>query len=415
MSELITEFLALFQTPAFLFSFQIFKWASPVWLPIVLFVVLGRLWMRYIQMRTIENTEHVLLEIRLPAEIKKTPLAMEAVLASFQMQHGETTWIKRRILGTMRPWFSLELVSIEGKVHFFIWTRKNLKNVVEAAIYSQYPDVEIVESEDYSLYANFEKGKTSAWGCDFKLTKQDAYPIKTYIDYGLDKETTKEEQKVDPLSGLLEFLSSMGPGEQLWYQILIRQTRKERKKPGTLFGKRDWREEAEELVKKLQDEAKPSMEAGDAFEGFVQLTPGQAETIKSIERSITKLGFDCGIRGIYIAKNDAFVGPKIPAFIYSLRQFNSNTLNGFAITRWLAKFDYPWQDYKDIRQDRTRRRLLDAYRRRSWFYPPYKTPSYVLNTEELATIFHFPGGTAQAPGVTRIASRRAEAPRNIPQ
>ena len=210
-------------------------------------------------------------------------------------------------------------------------------------------------------------------------------------------------------------MSARGPGEQLWYKILIRKTRKERKKPGTLFGKRDWREEAEELVKELQNESKPSIEAGDAFEGFVQLTPGKAETIKSIERSITKLGFDCGIRGIYIAQNDAFVGPKIPAFIYSLRQFNSNTLNGFAITRWLAKFDYPWQDYKEIRQDWTRKKLLDAYRRRSWFYPPYKTPSYVLNTEELATIFHFPGGVVQAPGVTRIASRRQEAPRNIPQ
>lgn len=317
----------------------------------------------------------------------------------------------------MRPWFSLELVSIEGKVHFFIWTRKNLKNVVEAAIYSQYPDVEIVEAEDYSLYMDFEKGKTSAWGCDFKLTKQDAYPIKTYIDYGLDKEATKEEQKVDPLSGLLEFLSAMGPGEQLWYQILIRQTRKERKKPGTLFGKRDWREEAEALVKKLRDEARPELEQqrGDAFLGIKEWTPGQVDTIKAIERSITKLGFDCGIRGIYIAQNDAFVGPKIPAFIYSLRQFNSNTLNGFAITRWLAKFDYPWQDYKEIRQDWTRKKLLDAYRRRSWFYPPYKTPSYVLNTEELATIFHFPGGVVQAPGITRIASRRAEAPRNIPQ
>ncbi len=38
----------------------------------------------------------------------------------------------------------------------------------------------------------------SIWGCEFKFTKGDGYPIKTYVDYGLDKDP-KEEYKVDPL------------------------------------------------------------------------------------------------------------------------------------------------------------------------------------------------------------------------
>ena len=47
------------------------------------------------------------------------------------------------------------------------------------------------------------------WGCEFKLLKPDAYPIKTYIDFGLDKDP-KEEFKVDPISPVIELFGSIG-------------------------------------------------------------------------------------------------------------------------------------------------------------------------------------------------------------
>jgi hypothetical protein len=45
---------------------------------------------------------------------------------------------------------------------------------------------------------------------------------------------------------------------------------------------------------------------------------------------------------------------------------------------------------------------------------PFKSPHFVLNTEELATMFHFPGGVAATPTFNRIESRKAEAPTNLP-
>ena len=56
------------------------------------------------------------------------------------------------------------------------------------------------------------------------MTKDDAYPIKTYIDYKLDKLETEEEMKNDPLASLIELMGTMKEGENLWYQILIRKT-----------------------------------------------------------------------------------------------------------------------------------------------------------------------------------------------
>ena len=58
--------------------------------------------------------------------------------------------------------------------------------------------------------------------------------------------------------------------------------------------------------------------------------------------------------------------------------------------------------------------MLDAYKRRMYFYKPYKKHAFVLNTEELATIYHFPGGVSGTPTFTRIDSRKAEAPANLP-
>ena len=58
--------------------------------------------------------------------------------------------------------------------------------------------------------------------------------------------------------------------------------------------------------------------------------------------------------------------------------------------------------------------MLDAYKRRSYFFKPHKTPHFVLNAEELATLFHFPGQVAAAPTLTRIGSKKMEAPANLP-
>ena len=100
------------------------------------------------------------------------------------------------------------------------------------------------------------------WGTEFKLSKDDAYPIKTYIDYGLD-DNPKEEHKIDPLTPVLEFLGSIGPSEQVWIQILVMSTMKRFKKPGAWFKKQDWRGSADALIHKLMKRDKLK-ELGDA-------------------------------------------------------------------------------------------------------------------------------------------------------
>ena len=123
------------------------------------------------------------------------------------------------------------------------------------------------------------------------------------------------------------------------------------------------------------------------------------------------------MRAVYIAQKDAFNGAfGIGGVVGSLKQFSSEGFNGFKPNgkTWLQKFDYPWQDFMNIRKNRQSRLVLMAYKRRSYFYAPFSSKRLVMNTEELATMYHFPGSVSQTPTLERLPSKKAQAPSNLP-
>ncbi len=390
---------------------------APFWGAIVLGFFLFNIWVYYAKSKFISGQEYSLVEIKLPKEINKSPLAMEIVLNALFQTGGESTWVNKYIEGKVRPWFSLEIVSIEGSVKFFVWTRKFFKKLLEGQIYAQYPGVEIHDVEDYTSFVPYGKDGSeewSLWGTEFQFTKADPYPIKTYVDYGLLKDP-KEELKVDPMTAVLEYLGSMGKGEQGWIQILVRASKKN-KKPGGLFGfskEVDWKEEGKKLVEEIIEESKPKEEG--KFGRF--LTSSEQDLIKALDHSVSKLGFDCGVRGIYLAKKENFNAINIMGLLGSFRQYNTNDLNGFKPMN-PTSFDYPWQDYNGMRLSKKKAKIFNAYRLRAYFhgapYPEYLRKAIVLNSEELATVYHFPGGVAQTPTIQKVESKKTEPPVNLP-
>ncbi|KKW34564.1 MAG: hypothetical protein UY80_C0015G0009 [Parcubacteria group bacterium GW2011_GWB1_53_43] len=172
------------------------------WFPPALALILWHSYRYYTLQKYLAETKWITLEIKIPREVTKSPQAMELALAAFH-QTRDLTWYQRTFTGYVRPWFSLEMVSIGGVVHFFVHTPAFFKNVIESSIYAQYPEVEIYETEDYVHDVPMNAGQPDSdwdlWGATLELTKADPYPIKTYIDYGLDKDP-KEEFKNDPLA-----------------------------------------------------------------------------------------------------------------------------------------------------------------------------------------------------------------------
>ena len=337
---------------------------------------------------------------------------MEFLFTALWQVGGEGTWFDVYWKGQTRPWYSFELCAIDGKLHFFIWAQKKYKNMVEANLYSQYPGIEIHEVPDYTPNVSFDPVTHNAFATEFALTKADPFPIKTYVDYGMDKDP-KEEFKIDPMTPLVEFLaSSMGTGHNAWIQIIARAHKAEEWDPvkKELVDAR-WSKGAEKEVEAIRAKTKPADPTGRPR----MLTKVEEDKIVALERSVTKPGFDVGIRAVYIAPKDIF-SPTIGAGIVAgMRNYNSGELNGFKPVRNPdATANYPWQFMKIRKKIPLKLEMVDAYKNRGYFYNEFKTPHFVLNTEELATIFHLPGGVATTPAFDRIGSKKAEAPSNLP-
>lgn len=202
-----------------------------------------RFWKMYVNQKFLNklNDEFVMLEIRLPREIFKSPLATEVAISSMLQGSGVGNWYQTQFLGNLPLYASLEIASIEGVIHFYVRVLGRFKELVEENFYAQYPGIEITGADDYTKLLRYVhlSDAVSCWGEEYTLgekwaptdpktgapseTKKmraDFYPIKTYTDYELEK-NPKEEFKVDPISVLMEFMGSLGKGEHLWYQIIF--------------------------------------------------------------------------------------------------------------------------------------------------------------------------------------------------
>lgn len=402
---------------SFSYGFELLKLMGYLLYPIliVLFMAYGfwKLWVTYVRSKFIANTDIQVLEIKVPREINRTPLAMELVLNALYQTGGESTWYDRYVLGKVRSWFSLELVSIGGQVRFFIWTHSKWKNLIESQLYAEYPGVEIYEAPDYASMVPFDESKMSYWGTEFVFTRPSYIPLKTYVDYGMDKPGIKDEHQIDPLMPTIEFMSTLSSREQMWIQIVVR-AHKGKRKPGSFFPWQTtkWQDEGKEFIKKLSSPEPVRVSTEVKLPGT--MSESDVDLIKAVNRNIAKYGFDTGIRAIYMGDNEAFNGTNIPGLIGAYRQFGANNLNSLRPNN-VTDFDYPWTKFfKKNELSNMKRDMLEAYKRRQFFHAPYIRKSQVMNTEQLATLYHFPSGIVETPAFSRVQSRKAEPPVNLP-
>jgi hypothetical protein len=370
-------------------------------------VYLWDLWVEHVRAAYVGSLRWTMLRVVPPPEVFRAPVAMEVFLTSLFQTSGEGNWFDLYWKGKRRPWFSLEMASIGGDVRFYIRTQESFARLIETQLYSQYPGVVVEREDDYTDDVFYESARYDWFGADYKLDKADPYPIRTYVDYGLLDED-KPELQVDPLSPTIEFLSSVPRGFQAWIQIVVKAHKKEARKSGTFFGVEDsWQEAAKKEIQAVRDKGK--VKIGDKED--VKPTKRQEFVIEAIERSVSKYGFDTTVRTIAIFPDgalDAEKGFMKAGLGGAFRQFNSLELNGFKSDS-TTSIDYPWQDWRGAKLAKKKKKIMEAYRERS-----FKDETFVLNTEELATIFHLPSSAVSAPTFGRVQSRRGDPPPNLP-
>jgi hypothetical protein len=399
------------------------------WIPIagVLFWGLTQLWLDARQGLYASKLRWQLLAINVPQDAVQTPKGMENFFTNLAGSKSSITWKEKWLYGKFQVWFSFEIVSNGGQIQYYIRLVEKYRDVVEAALYAQYPEAQITEVEDYTdiIPDDYPNDDIDVWGSEMIAKKPSFFPMRTWTEF--EHMGEKDQRFKDPLLPMLEGMGKMLPGENYWLQMLIMQpddqdwTKKGQKWIFDKYGKEEKKKDAswlhslawipEEIMKQIGGMFAP---AGDEKKqqfdwAAFKITPQEKGQIDAVERKISKLGWYAKIRFVYSAKTELYRKGTIASMSKGIfHQYGHLSWNKFGIHGdSTPKDDYFWQTWQ-IEKKKTI--LVNKYKNRS--FGPGSTP-YILNTEELATIFHFPAADARTPVLTSLGARRAEAPQEL--
>lgn len=383
-----------------------------------------------------EENPWTMLEITPPSEVLKPYRAMEDFFTSvfwpvYDSPNWRETWCEGEL--TNGPfWFSFEVASDGGEVHFYLRVIRGMRKVLESAIQAHYPDIEMQEVEDYTqkVPQNLpDRKEYRMYAEDFVLHAKQAYPITTYKFFEIRPEETEEEKKLDPFSSLMEAMAKLQKGETLWLQIIINPVTNQ---------DFPWATEGKGIVNELARREGPLQSksiTGETYRFLVhgktpfeekeeekpiippemKLTPGERQTLQAVEEKISKHGFRTTIRTVYFATpREKYFSPNgkiVRGYFSHFTSQNLNTIRFYGRTR--TKIHYFFRKRRIYNREKN---IFTRYIKRfPPLFPERQEGTMILTADELATVFHFPIKAALLPpGVPRVSAKKGVPPSIIP-
>jgi len=398
------------------------------WIPLVIIFFIGfrEMWLNSKQTKYARGLHFVYLTVSIQALNEQSPKAAEHIFSHIAGTFSNPTFKEKWIEGKFTPPFSFEFAVVDGYTQFVIRAPLKHRDLIEAAIFSQYPDAEISEIPDYTqnVPQKHPDPEWDVWGTEFVLKRPSSYPIRTWFEF----EHSLSQELKDPLSTILESFSRLKKGEQIWFQILVYPIRQ------------DWTEESQALAAKMMGKeikskvpmwAKPVHVIMDLFENVLReilsggevttvekkkedfrmmnMSPGERTTLEGIEMKMAKIGFGVKMRFLYVGKRSIYrKGPIASLMKGALGLFarlDGNSFGGYGPAT--PKSDYFWQKWGYNNRVRA---IFSNYVNRS----SNGADPYILNIEELASIYHFPSMLIRAPLIKKVESRKVEPPFALP-
>ena len=328
----------------------------------------------------------VVMQILVPKENDKTPLAAEQMFASI---HGILEGAKK----------SLDLISFEiassgnGGINFYITAPQHICKFVEGQVYAQYPNADIKMVKDYVKSEETVSDSFVTTG-EVEMEKDFIFPIKTFRNF-----------EVDPLAAITGAMSDLKVGERVWLQVVVR--------PIANY----WQERSKKYITAIRE--------GQDLDGFsllkalskltgmigkvltttadgksesketVRLGPGQEEELSEIETKMLKLGFEFNIRIVTKAPTQAGSEQLLRDVVASFKQFTTAHLNSFVHSEG----------------EKAGKEIYDQYVSR---HMPADEID-IINIEELASLFHLPNISVETPNISWSRATKIEPPMNLPK
>lgn len=330
--------------------------------------------------------EHCLLMLEIPRTNDKKELAAEQMLAAL---HGILRSKRElRTSGQLQEHISLEIAAIGQRIRFFIWTPKHLQAFVEGQVYAQYPTVQIFEQEED--YADRRLHQPVLHSAELALVDNETLPIKTFPSF-----------EVDPLAAITATLAKLDKeDEEMWIQIMCRPIAD------------DWHKKSQRVINRIKSGsgvlgsgtgaalgyaaemfaalARPPSASGEGKDP--ELSERDKTRITAIEDKSKKLAYQVKVRLLYAGHDQHTARLRMQALVGAFKQFNTTNLNGF--TAKGSTFN------RDRQLEYQTRFFIDH--------------GFILNIEELASLFHLPHTTVETPNIVWATTKTAEPPPNLP-
>ncbi len=395
----------------------------------------------------------IMLEIVPPKEVLKPFSAMENIFSMLWGIFDGPNWRERWCEGELPLggglWFSFEVASFGGEIHFYMRIPDFYRDTAESVIYSQYEEAEIFLVDDYTkrVPQDVPNEDWDMYAEDYTLMKEDYYPIKTYsafFEKAAEEKRVMEEKRVDPMNSLLEVLSKLQSGEQIWIQIVTNPIvdqvfpwlEKEKRAVEELAKRRSAPSGSKSMFQIAVDFISGKESGGENGSELIapelRMTPEEKKKLEAIETKAGKPAYQCWIRGVHLYnKNEPhFAGNYKFIRTYLMSQFMTQNLNSlifYGPTR--TRIHYWLRDRRLYLRKRQRfrnyiERLPSLFPRTFKGEPicscghiqgrsPGIRATCILNIEELATIFHFPAKIV-TPAITPVEAKKAGPPPNLP-
>jgi hypothetical protein len=305
------------------------------------------------------SIDSVLLQVAVPKNNDIRIDAMEQLIASLSSIRKGGWQQKYRL--DIQPAISFEIVAKSEDIRYYVWTPKSFQDLVEKQIHGSYPDAEITPVDEYNIFT--ENGKVAY--AALQLKKDNFYPIKTF-----------KELPTDPMAVITSALAKMGPNEAVAIQVLI----------SPAHG--SWQGEGRGFISSTKKSETDPNKAKFSV---------SAKTLEAIENKVSKPGFETQIRVIVVSDDEGMAKSHLSNITSAFESFagDSNSfgkrkirMKGSFIEDFLYRY-HPMFNFKGNRIS-------------------------ILNSEELATVFHFPNKQITTPHILWLYSKSAPAPAEIP-
>lgn len=338
-----------------------------------------------------------LFSVTLPREIKEETKEKEKnekeLIAVMEQLYTTLSRLDEGLLSRIlygRLYFSFEIAveSAGQEIGFYVVVPRKFEKLIEKQIHSFYYAAQIERVEDYNIFSP----DSIVAGRMLVLNKKFIFPFRTY-----------QNLDFDPLNNITNTLSKLPIGEGAAIQIMIRPSGYHWRHPSFALTRQIQEEglqralAGQNLFAKIsrffQPKIKKDKEGRPIQKEAIRLSPLDEEAIKQIEGKANKTGFEANVRIVASAPTKEKAENIADQIESSFSQFNSPNFNSFRSIKF-------GKDFKKITYDFIFRNFEKKY-------------AIILNTEELASIFHFPTVVLETPKVKWLHAKNAPAPANI--